>query len=309
MPKMHIKKSIKIDAPVEKVFNTISDFHHWQPWSPWLIMEPEAKVTVDDDGKAYSWEGKKVGSGEMKITREEANQRLDVDLTFLKPWKSHAKVWFEINSSEDVNHTKLSWYMESSLPFFMFWMTKTMTALIGMDYDRGLSMLKDYIEMGSVPSKMEIAGESTFEGGKYIGIHRVCGIEALGPTMSEDFKKITKWSNENKDRIAGIPFSIYHKWDFSKGIAEYTSGTPVKEFPENPGAEFITGEISATKVYTIKHIGPYRHLGNAWSAGQNLMRNKVFKASKRIPPFEVYESNPMTTDENELVTEINFPVK
>lgn len=309
MPKMHIKKSIEIKAPVAKVFSTISDFHHWQPWSPWLIMEPEAKVIVADDGKEYSWEGKKVGSGEMKITKEEDLKRVDVDLTFLKPWKSHAKVWFEVDNTDDGDSTNLSWYMDSSLPFFMFWMTKTMTALIGMDYSRGLFMLKDYIETGSVPSKMDMVGENTFEGGKYLGIRRVSSFESLGPDMAEDFKKITKWADENKDQIAGIPFSIYHKWDFAKGTAEYTSGTPVKEFPANPGADFRTGEIPATKVYSIKHTGPYRHLGNAWSAGQNLMRNKAFKANKSIPPFEVYESNPMTTDENKLVTVINFPVK
>ena len=116
MPKMHIAKSIVVDAPAEKVFNVISNFNEWQPWSPWLITEPEAKVTVSDDAKSYEWQGKRTGEGNMQVLNEEANKSLDIDLNFLKPWKSQTDVRFELE--QDGDSTKVTWLMDSGIPFF-----------------------------------------------------------------------------------------------------------------------------------------------------------------------------------------------
>lgn len=308
MPKMHIDKSIDIKAPKEKVFKTISDYNHWQAWSPWLIMEPEANVTVEADGKSYSWEGDKIGSGEMKITNEDLNKRLDMYLTFLKPWKSQAKVWFELEDGDD-GVTKVRWLMDSSLPIFLFWMVKSMTAFVGMDYERGLSMLKDYIEMGNVPSSLNMEGINIYAGCKYIGIKRACDLSAVGTEMSNDFGKLNKWIEANEDNIADITFSIYHKWDMINRKVEYTSGVPVKEYPSDLGTDFVSGEIPKTSVYSIIHKGSYKHLGNAWSAGYNLIQNKVFKSNKKVHPFEVYPTVPGEVPDEELITKIHFPVK
>ncbi len=307
MPKMHIEKSISIKAPIEKVFNTLNDYNNWKAWSPWLIMEPEAKVTVENEGKSYSWEGNLVGSGEMKITSEDPNIALHMDLTFLKPWKSKAKVWFEFN--EDDGGTKVTWLMDSSLPFFMFWMKKMMTAFVGMDYERGLNMLKDLIETGNVPSKLENEGISAFGGCQYVGIKTDCSIEDIGAKMSADLGVLGKWAEEHKDLIGDVPFSVYHKWDMVNRKVQYTSGIPLKEkVSEIPEGSFI-GEIPAMKTYNIKHTGPYKHLGNAWSSGMMQMRGKVFKSSKKHHPFERYANDPMEVAENDLITEIHFPVK
>jgi len=308
MPKMHINKSIEIGTTKENVYKTISDFHNWREWSPWMIMEPKATVQVDDSGKSYSWEGVKVGAGEMIITKEVENERIDIDLTFLKPWKSKAKVWFELEDS-GYGKTRLSWLMDSSLPFFMFWMTKMMTAFIGMDYERGLLMLKDYIETGSVPSKLTFDGEKDFEGCNYIGITTSCSMEEMGPRMSKDLETLGKWVNSNSDQVTGIPFSIYHKWDMVKRQVKYTSAFPVKSTPPNLDPTFTVGEIPKTRVYSISHTGPYRHLGNAWSSGYNLKQNKAFKSSKKIHPFELYLNDPSGNEENDLQTSIYFPIK
>ena len=123
---MNIERSIVIDAPTEKVYPLVADFHNWRPWSPWLITEPEAKVTVNEDGKSYSWEGKRTGSGNMTVLDETANRFLNMELNFLKPWKSSSKVRWRFESEGE--GTKVTWFMDSSLPWFMFWMTKMMTA-------------------------------------------------------------------------------------------------------------------------------------------------------------------------------------
>ena len=86
MPKLHVERTTFINAPIDKVFKVVSDFHTWTDWSPWLVAEPEAKVNVREDGKHYSWEGDIVGAGEMTIAGEVENKSIDIDLLFLKPW-------------------------------------------------------------------------------------------------------------------------------------------------------------------------------------------------------------------------------
>ncbi len=307
MPKMHIDKSIEINAPVEKVYKAIHDFHHWEAWSPWLIQDPKASVSVRDDGKYFEWTGSRTGQGNMTVLHESENQSVDYDLTFLKPWKSKAKVYFRCEG--DNGRTKVSWSMDSSLPFFLFWMKKSMIAFVGSDYERGLALLKDYIEDGKVHSKLEFKGYEEYPGCTYVGIQRETTLTKLGPDMQSDFEKIGGFANRHSSLIDGSSFSIYHKWDMVNQKASYTAGIPVKELPAEIPSEMSSGNIPATKVYTVRHIGPYKHLGNAWSTLYIMERNKEIKCDKSIHPFETYVNMPGEVPEEELMTDIHFPVK
>lgn len=307
MPKMHISKSILVDAPVDKVLPAVNDFHHWGKWSPWLIMEPEATVDVAEDGKSYSWQGARVGEGKMAVTNEEGKRSVDYDLTFLKPWKSEAKVKFELDEQGD--KTKVTWLMDSSLPFFLFWMKKMMVAFVGKDYERGLAMLKDYVETDDVPSKLAFDGVSNYKGCDYVGIKTECSMQNIGPSMEKDFEKLGAWIKDNGDNVADKPFSIYHKWDMVSEKIIYTSGIPVKNKLATAPSGMVSGSIPATSVYSISHTGPYRHLGNAWSTGYNMKQSKTFKMNKKVDTFETYVSDPTEVAENDLVTTVHFPVK
>jgi len=307
MPKMNIARSILIGVPAEKVYAILRDFNQWRPWSPWLITEPEAKMTIAEDGKSYEWVGHRTGSGNMNLLDESTNEFLSMQLNFLKPWKSTAKIRFELKAEGD--DTKVTWFMDSSLPFFMFWMTKMMTGLISMDYDRGLSMLKEYVEKGSVTSKLDFKGESNFDGCQYVGIKVSCEIDKMGEQMRSDFGKMKEFLDANQTVEPGIAFSIYHKWDPAKGRVEYTGGFAVKNMPDSLPEGFVSGSIPATKVYTLSHVGPYGYLGNAWSTLYAMHRAKEFKPKKNIHPFEVYVNDPQEVAEKELVVDIHFAVK
>ncbi len=307
MPKMHVEKSILINSSPESIFELLSNMEKWSGWSPWLIMEPEAEVKVADDKRSYSWEGDRIGSGSMKIIGEKHPNSIDYDLEFIKPWRSKAKVNFSIEAQG--NETKVSWSMDSSLPFFLFWMKKMMEGFVGMDFQRGLFLLKDLVEDGEVHSKLVFAGIEEYEGCEYVGIRKETTMEKVGSDMSKDFDRLNEWAKENKDRLTGNPFSIYHKWDMKNGKVAYTSGFPIKEASESIPEGFVTGNIPKTKVNTVEHIGPYKHLGNAWGTQYSMQRSKAFKQNKKIHPFETYRNMPGEVPDNELHTRIHFPVR
>jgi DNA gyrase inhibitor GyrI len=307
MPAMHIDKSIVIDAPVEKVFGILNNFHHWSTWSPWLICDPDSRVTVRQDGKFYEWEGQRVGSGNMEIVREDPGKLVDLNLTFLKPWKSKAKVQFICKPENQ--KTRVHWSMDSSLPFFMFWMKASMEAFVGSDYERGLAMLREYVETGKVSSTLSFIGESWYPGCRYFGIKTHTTIEQCGKQMEADMDKLLSYVSEKKIQPDGETFSIYHQLNFVKRKVSYTAGIPVSELPGDLPAGFITGEIPTTKIYTLRHTGSYLHLGNAWTTLYTMQRNKEFKIRKDIDPFEVYINMPGEVSDQELITDINFPIK
>ncbi|NND07794.1 MAG: hypothetical protein HKN87_15565 [Saprospiraceae bacterium] len=307
MPKIFVSKSEHINATPEAIFPKLNDFHEWPKWSPWLIQDPEATVDVAEDGKSYSWQGKRVGSGEMSVISETKDEYLNCDLTFLTPYKSTAKTSFKLTPRD--GGTEVTWTMDSSLPFFMFWMKKSMEAFIGSDYDRGLAMLKELSEDGTVHSSLDFKGESEFAGCDYIGKTTHCTIDEVGLKMQADFAAVGNYSKENEDNIAGIPFSIYHKWDMVKRNVSYTAATPVKKLPTPLPAGMIVGKIPATRIYTLRHIGSYKHLGNAWTTLYGMVRAKTFKVKKGIHPFEIYQNMPGEVPDEELITDINFAIK
>lgn len=308
MPKIHVERSVVINENIDKIFGVVSDFHTWTVWSPWLITEKEAKVDVREDGKYYEWSGKVVGSGNMSVLNEEQNKTIDYSLTFLTPYKSKAEVSF-ILSSVDHSSTRLIWTMDSSLPFFMFFFKKRMESMIGMDYERGLKMLKEYIETGKVQSEVNVKGNTEMPKYQYIGVRSMTSISKMGEQHKQDFERLMGYARECDVAAAGVPHTIYHKWDPMKDSVEYTAVYPVENIPEGLPVDFITGESEGFKGYSVEHIGAYHHLGNAWSAIYSRQYGKVFKADTRKFPVELYHNSPVDTPQDQLRTEIIMPVK
>ena len=118
-----------------------------------------------------------------------------------------------------------------------------------------------------------------------------------------------EWSKENENNVAGAPFSIYHKWDAVKRTTEYTACVPVNEIPASLPAGMTSGSVPATAMNTIGHVGPYMHIGNAWSTQYSMKQSKKIKVNKNIDPIEVYMNSPMEVGPNELHTVIHMPIK
>lgn len=309
MARFSVRRTILIDADRSAVYSQIRDFRGWKAWSPWLIAEPDCELSYSQDGRTYGWGGKIVGAGEMTVVDERINEYIDCELIFKKPFKS-------TNSSKLIltdagGGTELTWTMEGSLPFFLFWMKDMMAKFVGSDYERGLKMLKERIEKGAVHSKVAFPGVVDFPGCRYVGIRNSCTMDRIGESMEADFARL----HQHGRNIAGLNLqgmlSIYHKWDFRTGTAEYTCafirGSSASEGSTPDG--LTSGEIPAIRAYKVVHTGTYEHLGNAWASGMMHERGRCFRKDKSVDPFEVYENDPGRTAPEDLVTSIYFPAK
>lgn len=307
MAKFTVSKSILIKAPQEKIYGAVRDFRQWPTWSPWLIAEPDCGLTYGDDGNSYEWSGNIVGAGRMEIEEETASSMIRQKLTFIKPWKSVNEVQFTLTPQGD--GVEVNWTMNGSLPFFLFWMKGMMVAFIGMDYQRGLNMLKDYVETGSVPSRLSFDGTKSVTGFRYVAVRTQCTMDEIGPAMDKDHGRLKEFFSETGLKPCGPSFSIYHSWNMVKGTTDYTLGFPIETRPTQIPPGFTAGELPSVPTYAIRHTGPYRHLGNAWASGMMHERARLFQQDKKIPPFEIYENSPDDVPESDVVTTIHFPTK
>lgn len=304
MAKFHVRESIFIAAEPSKVRDAIRDARQWAAWSPWIVAEPDCPITYEADGASYGWDGKIMGAGTMQLAAERPDA-LDYNLTFLKPFKSSNTSGFIFEPAQ--GGTKVVWHMEGSLPFFMFFLKKMMSAWVASDFRRGLGKLKDYLEAGAAPSHLQFAGVGNGLSTAYIGIPAHVKIADIGPAMTKQFERLATWMKENGVQASGAPLSIYHKFHVVSQETDYTAAIPVAAVPPSLPADFTSGRLDAPRTYKIVHTGAYRHLANAWAVGMMHGRAKLFAPKKGVPSFEYYVDDPGTTAEVSAKTEVHFP--
>ncbi len=310
MPKYHVHRSIQINATPQKVFETIANFGTWTKWSPWLCAEPDAKVTVTEDassvGSIYSWKGEVVGQGEIEHRDLQPGRLIDEEIRFVKPFKSKSDVSFEMEAAGQ--GTKLTWHMRGSLPWFLFWMTPQMEVFIGMDYERGLKMLKEFIQTGRVLSKTKARGVESVGPLRVAGIRRTCRLSEIGPSMDVAFAEAKQKLSQHNLPTDGQTISVYHTCNLKTQMFDYTSGFVIPDSAGSVPAALSSWSIPVTKAFCVEHVGSYEHLGNGWSTANQIVRYKKLKQSK-AGTFEIYKNDPKNTPPGDLHTEIYLPLR
>lgn len=275
-----------------------------------MYTEPEAQVTYRgqkaETGHGYDWLGNKTGAGGMTLTRV-SDTRIECDLQFLKPFKSQADVAFDLHESGPAQ-TRVTWHMNSRLPIFMFWMQASMAGMIRSDYNRGLRLLKDYIELGVTGSSTQAFDIVSVEAQPYIGVQASTDMADISASMDKTFNSLVTGARDSDVTITGKPFSLYNKIDIKQGRCTYTAALPIAQL-STVALPLVSSTRPACSALKVVHTGPYRHLGNAWAVLMGEARHRKLKAHKGIPPFESYLNDPDTTLEADLITELYFPVR
>ncbi len=138
----------------------------------------------------------------------------------------------------------------------------------------------------------------------------VASISEQGPygEMGNVTGELYGWLSSKGIEPVGLPFGIYY--DDPNEVApqdlRYKVCIPISQDIE--GDERVTIEtIPAITAATIIHKGPYSEVGSAWGKLATWVENKgyQFEGTGR----EVYLNDPESTPEDELLTEIQIPIK
>ena len=142
-----VSRSTTVDAPPEKVFDQVNNFHKWETWSPWAKLDPAMKTSYSGPesgpGASYAWIGNnEVGEGKMTIAESHPSEHVKIDLEFIKPWQATNVTEFVFKPEGD--RTNVTWTMSGHNNFAgkAFGLLMNMDKMIGGDFEKGLNQMK-----------------------------------------------------------------------------------------------------------------------------------------------------------------------
>jgi carbon monoxide dehydrogenase subunit G len=148
---MRVERQITINAPAEKIFPLIRDFHNWTAWSPYEKLDPQMKKTFSGPqagtGAVYEWAGNSdAGQGRMEITDEAGPSHVTIKLDFSAPFEAHNTTDFLL--APQGGSTTVTWAMEGDRNYMMkvMGLFADMDTMIGRDFEAGLANLKTVAE-------------------------------------------------------------------------------------------------------------------------------------------------------------------
>src|SRR5688572_26744221 len=145
--KVHVQRSIMINAPVKTVFNTVNNFRTWINWSYWDQIDPKMKSTFEGPeagaGAIHRWESENdsVGVGSMTITESVEPSKVLTSLEF-GDWVAPGG-WLFDQTDEGLRTTL---FMDMDMPFYARIPGLFMDKMLGKDFDKTLVNLKKYTE-------------------------------------------------------------------------------------------------------------------------------------------------------------------
>jgi uncharacterized protein YndB with AHSA1/START domain len=142
----HIQRSVDIQAPPDKVFSLINNFHNWPQWEP-QDNDPTMKRTFSGTesgvGAMSDWSGAgRTGAGHMAITESTTPSSVIVAVDWQRPFTARNINQFTLEP--EGSGTKATWSMQGPNLYMMKLMSvfTNMDRMMGEHFEEGLAKLK-----------------------------------------------------------------------------------------------------------------------------------------------------------------------
>lgn len=146
-----VERSVTIQAPPDKVFALINDFHQWERWSPWENIDPAIRRSysgaASGKGAVYEWSGNnEVGHGRMEIVESSAPGKAVLQIHFIKPFEARNTVEFKLTPLGGGTTVTQAMYGPSPFIAKLMGLFFSMDRMVGQKYEEGLARLKAVAE-------------------------------------------------------------------------------------------------------------------------------------------------------------------
>jgi effector-binding domain-containing protein len=311
----HVERSIFIDAPPTVVFSQVNGFRNLNSWSPFLAVMPGAEYTYRGPdfgvGATISWSvsGPHPEAGTQTIVASTPYERVDIELD-LGPGATAQSRYLLIPENDGTN---LTWAFDTDfgLNLFARYRGLLLDRQLGPLYAQGLANLKRIAE--DLP-KVDWSGLD-------IGITEVpsttvayftgssgSGSEDINAALGAAYGRVAVFISANGLQIDGPPIAISNYRDergygFDAGIP--VSGTPARG--AGPDSPVRMGETYGGRVVRATHVGPHTKLQETYATIDAFVEAHDLEPNGRS--WEAFVSDPGNTPEDELKTEVYYPVK
>jgi hypothetical protein len=146
--RIQLQRSIIIQAPAQKIFAVLDDFHNWKAWAPGDKDDPTMQRTFSGPasglGAASEWRGSgSTGAGRMAITESTPDRSVSVTVDFARPFVAHNINVFTLEPTP-AEATKVTWTFDGTNVYMMKVMSvfMNMDRFMGTHFEDGLANLK-----------------------------------------------------------------------------------------------------------------------------------------------------------------------
>ena len=310
----HVERSIFIDSPPSVVFSQVNGLESFNEWSPWVAMMPDAVYEYEGPefgvGAKMSWTtgGPEAEVGSQTIVGSSPYDQVDVELDFGDQGEAQARYSLQ----PEGNGTQLTWSFDTDFGFDLvgrYW-GLLLDRQLGSMYVQGLTNLKRITEQ--LPkvdwSNLEIGiTDVPSQTIAYFSGSAGNDPDDIGAALGAAYGRVAVFISANGLQIDGQPLAITNYWD-ERGWG-FDAGIPVSGVPDRgvgPDSPVRMGETYGGRVVRAVHIGPYTGLEQTYEIVGAFMAAHDLEPNGRT--WEVFVSDPGNTPEEELKTEIYYPV-
>jgi uncharacterized protein YndB with AHSA1/START domain len=149
---LSVARSITINAPAERIFPFINDFHNWPLWAPQDkgdgSMTRSFSGSPSGIGAVSGWTSKgSAGTGSMTISRAESPRFVSVQVDWTRPFRLQNQIEFILEPAPH-NATTVTWMMHGprNYPLKVISIFVSTDRIMGRHFEAGLQNLKSLSE-------------------------------------------------------------------------------------------------------------------------------------------------------------------
>jgi effector-binding domain-containing protein len=125
-------------------------------------------------------------------------------------------------------------------------------------------------------------------------------------TLQDAFKSVNTLIDKQGIKKAGQPMTVYTQAD-DTGF-QFQAAVPIEEAPKDlPKGDIAVGQSPGGKALKFVHRGSYDSMDNIYEAITNYLDEKRLEAADVF--IEEYETDPVTTPEDQFVVTVYVPLK
>ena len=289
---IHVERSIAINRPAATLFTLLNSYRHFQAWSPWAGLDPEAVFTRSGPesgvGARLSWIGDPalIGTGWQEIIESVPNERVAVDLDFGA--QGVATAYFDIRG--DSLGSLVTWGFDTDVTedagfvaglmgryfglFFDRW--------IGKDYEQGLAAFKAFAE--SLPAQDFSRLEVELVNVEPVGILVVSASSGILPgeianALASAYGEIMAAANATGSEVTGQPMAITR--ELTESSYEFDAAIPVNAMDFEPAGRVRYDLSPSGPAVRVVHQGAYEEASDtyaqlaAWMAAHGLVAGEL----------------------------------
>ena len=311
----HVERSTLIESSPSTVYAVLGGFKQFNRWSPWSDLDPKTTYLYSGapfgPGARQKWhsDDPNVGGGSQEILEATPYSLIKVRLSF-DSMETENQLTYTLKP--EGHGTRLTWAMDTGFGANLVnrYFGLLFDRMIAPDFEKGLAKLKPFVESLPQDDFTAVAPDLREVPSRPLAtLSAEAPYSEAAPVIASAYARINEFLAASGRRPAGAPMTITRGFDEQTKLWSFDAAIPLDQAC-TPAAE--EGGVQCRKGYEgwvlyARHQGAYSAIPSTYAA------LRTFKTVAGLEDsgdrWEQYVTDPTTTAEAELATDLHWPIR